>query len=165
MGGEAPDPTYSGLSGSKFRPVFSLALAERRDHPHAGNYDDRSVAAITHRSFCVTRLSGGLKTGFNARHHETASKSAIPSPRQCPTPTATIRSGITSTAVSRPEVSVGGTRAPRDRLSEPRASANGNCASLRCPNDEPTARTATSTCAERKSASSVVAGAAPVAAV
>src|SRR5690606_7076601 len=89
IGGEAPDRTYSGLSSREFCPVLGLALAERRDHPHAGNDDDRSAAVITHRSFRVTRLSAG-KTGFNGCHHETASKSAIPSPRQCPTPTATI---------------------------------------------------------------------------
>ena len=81
MGGEAPDGAYSRLSGGNFRPILDLAPAKRRDHSHAGNDDDRTIEAVTRRRLRVTQLCG-CQAGFKECRHETASTSAIPSPRQ-----------------------------------------------------------------------------------
>ena len=87
-----------------------------------------------------------------------------PSPRQWPTPTATIWAGITSVSVSRPDISWKDQRTA-GYAQRSKRQCYGNCASLRCPKDVPTARTGTFRCADRKATSSPVATAAPVAAV
>lgn len=76
-----PDRTYSRLARGKFLPILGLALTKRRDHSHAGNNDDRTIATVAHRRPRIAQL-GECHASFRKRRHETASKSAIPSPRQ-----------------------------------------------------------------------------------
>ena len=69
------------FAGGKFLPILGLALAKRCDHTHAGNNDDRTIVTVAYRRLRVAGF-GGRQAGFRRVRQETASKSAIPSPRQ-----------------------------------------------------------------------------------
>ena len=76
IGGEARDVADAGLAGRQVLPVVGLAGAERGDDADAGDGD---------------RLARLLASGRHAvLLHRTASTSAMPSPRQWPTPVTTI---------------------------------------------------------------------------
>ena len=85
---KARDGVDAGSAGGELAPIVRRADAERGDDAHAGDDDDRTAALITIPRHDLSSLQ------LHYPLHRTASSSANPSPRQCPTlVTATCRSG------------------------------------------------------------------------
>src|SRR5262245_53466213 len=148
--GKTGDAVDAGFSGRELGPVVRLPRAERGDDAPAGDHHDRPPVVAARR--CHPSLL-----------HVTASTSAIPSPRQCPTAVTATRSSGPSYSRSTLEESTAGNNFSRPSTSVASAMFMANCGSKPCPRMLPVARTGTSGRALSQARSSLVAGCAPVA--